>query len=172
MLQSGLAEGQLQNCVLLRYTWIRHWNEPVALSLVGFNKMSSNERKVTNKYRSYTTLVYSAPDCSCTFRLVLCHPQAVQDFVNRQCATVYVILTLYGPCIVINFKVELILIMLAASQRGCTLNTINCTYSKLSPEDEQFIYLKHAEDITGINLKRKCVSLVLIMQIYRDARSI
>jgi hypothetical protein len=45
-------------------------------------------------------------------------------------------------------------------------------YSKLPSDDEQFIYSKHVEDIIGINLKRKCVSLVLIMQIYDDARSI
>ena len=45
-------------------------------------------------------------------------------------------------------------------------------YSKLPPEDEQFIYLKHVEDINGINLKRKCISLVLITQIYHDAQSI
>ena len=37
-------------------------------------------------------------------------------------------------------------------------------YSKLPPGDEQFIYSKHVEDITGINLERKCISLVLITQ--------
>ena len=31
-------------------------------------------------------------------------------------------------------------------------------YSKLPPEDEQFIYSKHVEDIIGINLERKNAS--------------
>ena len=53
-----------------------------------------------------------------------------------------------------------------------TINTIDCMYSKLPPEDEYFIYSKHVEDIIGINLKRKCNSLVLITQIYHDERSI
>ena len=64
------------------------------------------------------------------------------------------------------------LIVLACSQSGCTINAIDCMYSKLPPEDEQFIYSKHVEDIIGTNLKRKCISLVLIMQIHHDARSI
>ena len=54
---------------------------------------------------------------------------------------------------------------LAASQRGCTINAIDCMYSKLPPEDEYFIYSKHVEDIIGINLKRKCIWLILITQI-------
>ena len=54
--------------------------------------------------------------------------------------------------------------MLAASQRGCMINDIDCMYSKLPPEDEQFIYSKRVEDIR-INLKRKCILLVLITQI-------
>ena len=45
-------------------------------------------------------------------------------------------------------------------------------YSKLLPEDEYFIYSKYVEDINGINLKRKCISLVLVTQIYHDALSI
>jgi hypothetical protein len=39
-------------------------------------------------------------------------------------------------------------------------------YRKLPAEDEKFIYSKHVEDITGMKLKRKCMSLVLITQIY------
>ena len=35
----------------------------------------------------------------------------------------------------------------------------------LPPEDEYFIYSKHVEDIIGINLKRKCIWLILITQI-------
>ena len=50
--------------------------------------------------------------------------------------------------------------------RGCTVNTIHCMYSKLPPEDEQLICSKHVEDITGINLKRKWIWLVLITQIF------
>ena len=38
-------------------------------------------------------------------------------------------------------------------------------YSKLYPEDEQFICSKHVEDIIGKNLKRKCIWLLLITQI-------
>ena len=56
------------------------------------------------------------------------------------------------------------LIVLAASQHGCTINTVDCMYSKLHTEDEQFICSKHVEDITGINLKRKCISSVHFMQ--------
>ena len=52
------------------------------------------------------------------------------------------------------------LIVLAASQRGCTINTVDCMYSKLPTEDEQFICSKHVEDIIGINLKRTCISFV------------
>ena len=51
------------------------------------------------------------------------------------------------------------------------INTTDCIYSKLPPEDVQFIYSKHVEDIIGINEERKCVWLVLITQIYHDARS-
>ena len=36
--------------------------------------------------------------------------------------------------------------MLAASQRGCMINAIDCMHSKLPPEDEQLIYSKHVED--------------------------
>ena len=39
-------------------------------------------------------------------------------------------------------------------------------YSKLPPEDEQFIFSKHVEDIIGINLERKCIWLVLSTQIH------
>ena len=60
----------------------------------------------------------------------------------------------------------------AASQSGCTINTTDCMYSNLPPEDEQFIYSKHVVDFIGINLKRKCISLVLITQIYHDAQPI
>ena len=35
------------------------------------------------------------------------------------------------------------------------INTIDCMYSKLPPEDEQLIYSKYVVDIIGINLKRK-----------------
>ena len=63
-------------------------------------------------------------------------------------------------------------IVLAASQRGCMINAIDCVYSKLPPADEYFIHSKYVGDITGINLKRKCISLVLIMQVYHDARSV
>ena len=45
------------------------------------------------------------------------------------------------------------LIVLAASQRGCTINAVDCMYSKLSPEDEQLIYSKHVEDIYWNKLK-------------------
>ena len=38
-------------------------------------------------------------------------------------------------------------------------------YSKLPPEDEEFVYSKHVEDLIGLNLKRKCISLLLIMRI-------
>ena len=38
------------------------------------------------------------------------------------------------------------LIELAASQSGCTINAIDCMYSKLPPEDEKLIYSKHVED--------------------------
>ena len=62
--------------------------------------------------------------------------------------------------------------VLADSQRGCTIYTIVCMYSKLPPEDEQLIYSKHVDDIIGINLKRKCISLVLITKNVHDARSI
>ena len=62
--------------------------------------------------------------------------------------------------------------MLAASQRGCMINAIDCMYSKLHPEDELLIYSEHVEDIIGINLKSKCIWLVLITEIYHDARSI
>ena len=64
------------------------------------------------------------------------------------------------------------LIVLAANQRGCMINAIDCIYFKLPTEDEQFIYSKHVEDIIRTNLKIKCISLVLITQIYHDARSI
>ena len=36
-------------------------------------------------------------------------------------------------------------IVLAASQRGFLINTTDCMYSKLPPEDEQLIYSKHVE---------------------------
>ena len=42
-------------------------------------------------------------------------------------------------------------------------------YSKLPPEDEQLICSKHVQDIIGINLKRKCISFILITQIYHNA---
>ena len=58
------------------------------------------------------------------------------------------------------------LIVLASSQRGCTINATDCMYSKLPAEDEQLIYSKHVEDIIGINLKRKCIWLLLITQIH------
>ena len=64
------------------------------------------------------------------------------------------------------------LIVLAASQHGCIINITDCMYSELLPEDGQFVYSKHAEDITGINLERKYIWLVLITQIYHDAWSI
>ena len=80
-------------------------------------------------------------------------------------------LTLYGLYIVINLRnkdqrdaLSSTLIVLAASQRGCMINATDCMYSKLPAEDEQLIYSKHVEDITEINLKRKCISLVLITQ--------
>ena len=50
-------------------------------------------------------------------------------------------------------------IMLAASQRGCMINAIDCMYSKLPAEDEQLIYSKHVEDIY-LNKFRKKVHLV------------
>ena len=65
-----------------------------------------------------------------------------------------------------------LIILLAASQRGCMINATDCMYSKLPAEDEQLICSKHVEDIIGINLKRKCNSLVLNTQIYQDARSV
>ena len=37
-------------------------------------------------------------------------------------------------------------IVLAASQRRCMINTICCIYSKLPPDDEGLIYSKHVED--------------------------
>ena len=39
------------------------------------------------------------------------------------------------------------LTVLAASQRGCMINTTDYMYSKLPPEDEYLIYSKHVEDI-------------------------
>ena len=42
-----------------------------------------------------------------------------------------------------------------ASRRGCTINAVDCMYSKLPPGDEWLIYSKHLEDIIGINVKRK-----------------
>ena len=70
------------------------------------------------------------------------------------------------------FQIDSTLILLAASQSECTMNTTDCIYSKPPPEDQQSVYSKHVEDIIGINLKRKCISLVFSMQIYHDARSI
>ena len=57
------------------------------------------------------------------------------------------------------------LIVLAASQRGCTINAIDRIHSKLPTEDEQLTNSKHVEDITGINLKRTCIWFVLVTQI-------
>jgi hypothetical protein len=54
--------------------------------------------------------------------------------------------------------------VLGASQYGCTINAIYCMYSKLPAEDEQFIYSKRVEGSIRINLKRKCIWLVLITQ--------
>ena len=45
--------------------------------------------------------------------------------------------------------------MLAASQRGCMINAIDCMYSKLPPEDEYLIYSKHVEDIYWNKFKNK-----------------
>ena len=45
--------------------------------------------------------------------------------------------------------------VLAASQHGCTINTIDCMYSKLPPEDEQLIYSKHVEDIYWSKFRNK-----------------
>ena len=60
--------------------------------------------------------------------------------------------------------------MLAASQHVCMINAIDRMFNKLPPEDEQFIYSKHVEVIIGINLKRKCIWLVLITQIKEMCR--
>jgi hypothetical protein len=59
------------------------------------------------------------------------------------------------PCCLAANTISSTLIMLTASQRGCTINTIYCTYSKLPTEDEQFIYMKHVEDIYWNKFKKK-----------------
>jgi hypothetical protein len=55
--------------------------------------------------------------------------------------------------------------MLAASQRGCTINTTDCMYSKLPPEDEQLIYSKQVYDIYWNKFKMKAQIAVFITQI-------
>ena len=47
------------------------------------------------------------------------------------------------------------LIVLAGSHRGCKVNATDCVYIKLPPEDEQFIYSKHVEDIYWNKFKKK-----------------
>ena len=47
------------------------------------------------------------------------------------------------------------MIVLAASQRGCMINATDCMYSKLPPEEEYLIYLKHVEDIYWNKFKNK-----------------
>ena len=49
--------------------------------------------------------------------------------------------------------------MSAASQRGCTINAIDCMYSKQPPEDEWLNYSKHVED-NYWNKAKKTVHLV------------
>ena len=51
------------------------------------------------------------------------------------------------------------LIVLAASQRGCMINAIDCMYSKLPTDDEYLLYTKYVEDIYW-NKFRKEVHLV------------
>ena len=45
--------------------------------------------------------------------------------------------------------------MLVVSQCGCVINAIDCTYSKLLPEDEELIYSKHVEDTYWNKLRKK-----------------
>ena len=45
--------------------------------------------------------------------------------------------------------------MLAANQRGCMINAIDCMYSKLPPEDEWLNTSKHVEDIYWNKLRKK-----------------
>ena len=45
--------------------------------------------------------------------------------------------------------------MLAASQRGCTINATDCMYSKPPSADEQLIYSKNVEDIYWNKLRTK-----------------
>ena len=45
-------------------------------------------------------------------------------------------------------------------------------YSKLPPEEKSLIYSKYVEDISGTNLKRKCISLVIITQIHHNCFNI
>ena len=56
-------------------------------------------------------------------------------------------------------KVKLVLgstlIVLAASQCGCTINTTDCMYSKQPADDEQLIYSKHVEDVYWNKFKKK-----------------
>jgi hypothetical protein len=52
------------------------------------------------------------------------------------------------------------LIELSAIQRGCTINAIDCMYSKLPPEDEQLIYSKYIEDIYWNKLSEKVYLVV------------
>ena len=42
--------------------------------------------------------------------------------------------------------IRVALIVLAASQRRCMVNTISCMYSKTLPDGEQLVYSKHVED--------------------------
>ena len=66
----------------------------------------------------------------------------------------------------------LTLIVLAASQRGCTINVINCMYSELPTDDEQLIYSKLVWRIfIGINLKKKVrLAGSYDAKIYHDSR--
>ena len=45
--------------------------------------------------------------------------------------------------------------VLAASQRGCMINAIDCIYSKPPAEDEWLIYSKHVEDIYWNKFRKK-----------------
>ena len=62
--------------------------------------------------------------------------------------------------------------MLAASQRGCMINAIDCMYSKLPVLRMNSLSIRNMyRGFIGINLERKYIWLVLILQLYHDARS-